>query len=434
MRGVKERAHLRGQAGSAEGDLIAERIESKAGGMLPRSLGRADSAFWRVRLHPNRKLDPTSIFDALDEPLEPGRRQFIDFNNTAVFSPFPYLPQASAIALTIPFELSPIVMMYLGRVANVVCIVVLIFLAIRAAPVFKYVFLLVASMPLSIFQIASLSADGMTNAMSLLFTALALRSVISFNVVYKWMLVCAAARGRVKQTYTVLTLLAFITPLAQTERSASKWLQAALIPATSFAIAGMWAILIRDVYVPIQWIDGVDPAAQAAFILNRPLSYLKEVFSHYSASWYGDVELMIGRLGWLDPYLPLWFWNTYAVLLVLVALTDSNPHFWLSLWQRIVSLCTVIIGIISVTTALYICCNPLRGDVVQGMQGRYFIPFLLPALLGFYNRKLPMMLQSISVKHRTIRGHGEVVLAIWLIFSIVFSLNIMLQRYYGFST
>ena len=426
-----EQTHLFRAYQIAEGGLIAQRVNGKSGGMLPRSLGRADSAFWQVRLRPDRKLDPTSIFDALGHPLDPQRRQFIDFNNTAVFSPIPYLPQALAIALVIPFELSPIIMMYLGRVASVVAIVVLIFLAIRLIPTFKYVTLSVALMPMFIFQMASLSADGITNALSLLFVALVLRSTIDFNTIYKWILVCAATIGLCKPAYTVLTLLVFVVPLVQTERSALRWLQAALVPAISFIASGAWAFLMRDVYAPIQWVDGIDPAAQMAFILGKPLSYLGEVFSHYSDSWYGNLELMIGRFGWLDTYLPWWFWNTYAALLVLLALTDGSPHFSISLSQKFICLSTVVIGIVSVTTALYICCNPLRGEVVQGAQGRYFIPFLLPALLGLYNQKLPQMLKSDSEKYGTIRGRGEVVLTVWLISSIAISLNIMLQRYYG---
>lgn len=196
-------------------------------------------------------------------------------------------------------------------------------------------------------------------------------------------------------------------------------------------MAGIRAVLNRDVYAPIQWIEDVNPAAQTAYIMDMPLRYLTEVFSHYASSWHGDLELMIGRLGWLDTYLPRWLWNTYAALLILVALTDGDSHFRLSLWQRMVSLCTAIIGIISVTTAVYICCNPLRGDVVQGIQGRYFIPFLTATLLGLYSRRLATTLRSDSIKPVTIRCYADVVLVMWLVFSTVFSLKILLHRYYG---
>ena len=426
-----EQTHLFRAYQIAEGDLIADNNNGRAGGVLPRSIGSADSAFWQLRFDSDRKLDPKTILDALHEPLESGDRKFIDFNNTAVFSPLLYLPQALAIAVAIPLELSPIGMMYLGRLANLLFVVVLIFLAIRVAPVFKRVILLIALMPMSIFLMASLSADGMTIAISLLFTALVLRSTITVDGVDQWLLLCAAAMGLCKPTYMVITILAFIIPPAKTGMSPRKWLQAALIPATSLAAAGGWAILIRDVYAPIHWVDNVNPAAQAAYIMDIPLRYITDVFLYYSASWYGGVETMIGRLGWLDTYLPGWFWTTYAVLLVLFALSDGDSNFRLSVWQRVISLGTVIVGIVSVTTAVYICCNPLRGDVVQGIQGRYFIPFLLPALLVAYNRKLTRTLQSDSIKPIEIRCYAGIVLTMWLIFSIGFSLAISLQRYYG---
>lgn len=168
-----------------------------------------------------------------------------------------------------------------------------------------------------------------------------------------------------------------------------------------------------------------------AYVTGAPLRYLSETLCHYSISWYVYLEQMIGHLGWVDTQLPWWFWTAFAVLLVLVALIDSEPGFELCLRQRIVSLCTTIVGILSVTTAIYICCNPLRGDVVRYIQGRYFIPFLTAALLGFYNSKLLWTLRPFSIKPLTIRWYVDIVLITWSIFSIVFTLTILLQLYYG---
>lgn len=426
-----EQTHLFRAYQIAEGGLIAESHKDTAGGTLPHSIGRADHAFWQVRFHPDRKLDPQTVFDLLTEPLQPEKRQFVDFNNTAVFSPLPYLPQALALRLAIPFELSPLVMMYVGRLANTVVSIVLIFMAVKTAPVFKRVIILVALMPMSIFEIASLSADGMTIAVSLLFTALVLRCTLGSRAVYRWTLVCAAALGLCKPTYAVLTMLAFIIPLARSEGGLKKWLQAALVPTAGFAAAGLWAMLIHDVYSPILWVEGVNPSAQTAYIIDEPLHYLAQIWSHYSASWHGYLELLVGRLGWVDTRLPGWFWSTFALLLLLFALIDGTPEFSLTLLQRTVSLCAAVIGIIVVTTAIYICCNPVRSAVIQGMQGRYLIPFLPAALLGFYNRKLPGMIQAyLFIPTRTEGSIGAVVGA-WLVFSILFSLKILLQRYYG---
>ena len=275
-----EQTHLFRAYQIAEGNLIAQKFKDNAGGVLPRSVGLADSTFYQIRFHSDRKLDPKTIFESLHEPLDPEDRQFIGFNNTAVFSPLPYLSQALALSLAIPFELSPVVMMYLGRIANLALVVMLIFLAIQVAPVFKRVILLVALMPMSMFQVASLSADGVTIAISLLFTALVLRSTVTFDAAYKWTVLCAAALGLCKPTYAVLTLLALIIPLAQNKSTTRKWLQVALIPATSFALAGLWAMINRDIYTPIKWIEGVNPTAQTAYVADAPLHYLSGALYH----------------------------------------------------------------------------------------------------------------------------------------------------------
>ncbi len=88
----------------------------------------------------------------------------------AWYTPLPYVAQSLVAAL----PLRPMIVFYGGRVANLLVAMILIALAIRAAPDYSGVFAAAALLPMSLYELASLSADAATIALAWLFTALLL--------------------------------------------------------------------------------------------------------------------------------------------------------------------------------------------------------------------------------------------------------------------
>jgi uncharacterized membrane protein len=91
------------------------------------------------------------------------------FPSSLAYSPVCYLPQAVGIALGRLFDLPPVALLYLGRLMAVVCTVFLGYAALAATRFFRWPLLLLLLMPMTLFQAASLSADAVTNALSIVF-------------------------------------------------------------------------------------------------------------------------------------------------------------------------------------------------------------------------------------------------------------------------
>ncbi len=72
-------------------------------------------------------------------------------------------------------RLPPIAIFYLGRLFNLAVWLGLVFLAIRSTPIFPWVLLALALLPMSIFQGASNSTDSLLIALSLLWIASTMR-------------------------------------------------------------------------------------------------------------------------------------------------------------------------------------------------------------------------------------------------------------------
>jgi uncharacterized membrane protein len=99
---------------------------------------------------------------------------------------------------------------------------------------------------------------------------------------------------------------------------------------------------------------------------------------------------LIGVLGWLDTWLPRWIYMTYLPILVAVALFDSAcKSKVLHLWEKAYLLAICCVCFCLITMAQYLSWTKPGAPVVEGVQGRYFIPLVMPALLILSNRIKP---------------------------------------------
>lgn len=79
-----------------------------------------------------------------------------------------YLPQAIGMVVAKLLDLNVIWLMWLGRIFNLICYAGLISLAVKKAPVLKIPLLVVACIPISLYQAASLSIDSMIIGLGIL--------------------------------------------------------------------------------------------------------------------------------------------------------------------------------------------------------------------------------------------------------------------------
>jgi uncharacterized membrane protein len=71
-----------------------------------------------------------------------------------------------------PFRASPLVPFYLARLSNRIAAMGLAYLATKTVPVLEWPFVMIALSPMAMFQMAFVSAGGVTIGLSLLVVAL----------------------------------------------------------------------------------------------------------------------------------------------------------------------------------------------------------------------------------------------------------------------
>jgi uncharacterized membrane protein len=354
--------------------------DGAAGGMLPSSLIELSERFLGTRaLHGERRITAQPFrqtWQALDRPLDPNRREFVNFSSTAFYSPIAYLPQVIAIIGGRWAGAGPLALLYLARLANALVAVALLTWAVRLMPIAREALMVVGLLPMAVFEYASVSPDAGVIGTAFLFTAVALRMQLHGTWTVGDVAV-AAVSGLVfcsqKPVYAPLLVLGL--PAALTIRSAKHTL---LAQAVIFLVAlGGSAFWIR-----FSWLNAILPfvgiglTEQATYIATHPLAYAETIarsFWHYGDFYYQSV---IGVLGWMNLYLPNFAYvlPAAALLLSVVAQPVNAPR--LPLYAVAWNVLLLASSIFLIMTAVYLSFNLVGNWIINVIQGRYFLPLL----------------------------------------------------------
>ncbi|MDR3291632.1 MAG: DUF2142 domain-containing protein [Methanobrevibacter sp.] len=82
------------------------------------------------------------------------------------YMPLPYLGVAFVIKIGELLNSSLLALMYFGRLINLLIYTIIVYFSIKILPTGKYVFLLLALMPMSLYVASSISADSLNLALS----------------------------------------------------------------------------------------------------------------------------------------------------------------------------------------------------------------------------------------------------------------------------
>lgn len=406
-----ERNHFLRSYEISEARLFAFRVGgSYAGDNLPSSLARLSAALGD---HADNRLQPAQIDLARSLQLVPEQREFIEFDAPAIYSPLVYTPSAVAIAIGRAVGAGPLALIYYARFGNLLVGAWLIALAVSHAGFARPAALIVALFPMTISQLASVSADAMTYAVSFLWIALVMELVVGSQTGISrkrllGLVGLALVLSQLRPPFPCLGLLVLLMPPKRFGRKVvlmvcSAVLAASLIPAVAWnaAAAGLFANPVPG--------QNIDPAAQMKWVAYHPGGFWHRVKQDFLSKGFDYGEQLVGRLGWLNIRLPGWIPIGFALAFALSAFTGPRDSPSLSWWQRLALLPLILAGVIAIELSLYLSFNPVGSAFVLGVQGRYFVPFAFLAAFAVstcvLNQKRLDMLRAIGCTLFVIGAH-----------------------------
>ena len=322
------------------------------------------------------------------------------------YSPVVYIPQVIGITIGKIFNTSPLIMLWLGRLMNLVFWTAIIFISIRIIPFGKWAMAILALNPMAVFLSASLSADVMTTALAFLFFSLvasAYASRKSISMRYLTILfIVQILLVLTKPTNIVFSLLLLGIPINNIKNKYFKLAYFIVVTISAFLVAILWNSFVSDASSFTAQIQAagraINPSEQLQGIILSPLQYLKTVILNYVLvlpGYPGDFTFtsMFGALGWGETTIPLWTITLYLAGLFLSLLHIAGRSIEFSVKQKL--LITLVMGlfILGNITAMYVYLNSVGQSIIVGVQGRYFIPVGV-LLLGLFSFKKKILLIS----------------------------------------
>lgn len=310
--------------------------------------------------------------------------------SVATSVPLGYLASAFGIALGRALHLGAVPVFYLGRMFNMAEFAFLMYFAVRRTPVAKNAFCVIALFPMTIHVAASYSYDGMVIGVSALLLAEILRMFYGDAVTWKQMIYCfvlCAILAPSKMVYTPLICLVLLVPSDRFRTLCKRpWmLKCAMI------LAGILGLLVMQLstmssYVGegaagsyIAWADeeGYTLSWALGHIVNTIGVFLNTILQ--KTDYY--VNTMLGSsLGWFQLSVPQYFYLPFAGLFLVGCMKKTSEPRQLPYGAKCWTFLMVAGSAMLILASMFLSWTPISSTVIEGVQGRYFLP-LLPAVI-----------------------------------------------------
>lgn len=324
------------------------------------------------------------------------------FTNTAAYSPVAYGPSAAALIIARSVDASAGATVLMTRLSGVLAYTLLgaIALWVLRRRAFAWVPFTVAMLPIAAFQAGTITADTLTNALALLVSALVVKALFYRDQLGRVETVLlgvgAIALPLCKPSYVLLPLLAVLIPAALTGWPRLRRLPIVLPVITGLVLFGLWTRLSAGTTEGMglmrrreQWYS-VIPSEQMAGVLADPLGF-GEIFLRtvllrdqlYFVQFFGElgfgyvnvpaVSIIAAIIGWL--------------IAMSRSLRPDTPR-----WVSAVCFLALLITTGMIFGTLYLSFTPVDFYIIDGVQGRYFMPLAVVAsavLLAWFGRRQP---------------------------------------------
>ncbi|WP_170972058.1 DUF2142 domain-containing protein [Bacillus yapensis] len=377
----------------SEGNIINQMTVDGYGNYIPVSLVDTVS---NVRYIHQDGYKYGLVKDAFGVRLNPENRVLLR-NYASSYPPIIYLPQSLGILIGKAFD-SPLLMMFLGRIINLLAYISIMYFAIKIAPIKKFVFFLLALLPISVVHATSLSADAITNSTALLFVSyilyLAYGKVAEVN--WKHIMVVISIGLFIalsKLVYIPMILLFLIIPFKKFKDKKDYINKIILVLIGCTIPFIIWNLLnISNLSVPDLRINqNVSPKDQVMFVLTHPLYYMKVVLDTMYSLGPTQLITMVGKAATNYVYqAPSIVIYTYIFMLLFFGIVNDKNDLLVE-HRKIdkgIFLLIFISVFVLIYTALYVGITNIGDPIIGGIQGRYFIPIAVFLILSLSNRQI----------------------------------------------
>lgn len=285
-----------------------------------------------------------------------------------------YLPHVIGMKIGQILNLPVLVTAYIAKLFNCIACILLLYFSIKFIPFLKEIIFFIAFLPITMQGMASLSADGFIIATSIALISFVLYSTYTMKTTfskkhYAILLSLCLILSLSKIIYALICLFIFAIPKDRFKNQKTKFIVISSIGAICILVLGFW-------FVASSTVTFTD-AYNRNLILSNPFHYgamlvysLSYNFLLYIAGVFG------GWLEWFNISLS-WLYLFPSILIFAFLCKQARDTFYVNKTIRYLSILIFATVFISTFTAMFVSWTKPGANIIDGVQGRYFLPILL---------------------------------------------------------
>ncbi|MCD2492146.1 DUF2142 domain-containing protein [Lacrimispora sp. NSJ-141] len=340
----------------------------------------------------------------------------VDIYTTGYIAPALFLKAGRFLHM--PFT----VLYQFGRFGGLLLYCLIMCLAIRIIPTGKRILTVIALMPTPMFLACCYSYDSVVIAFISLGLSLLLREIIEKDRRFSWTdyfvaLACLVWGILPKAVYAPLVLIGLLISGSKFENKRQKWLMRAGVVFIFLALLA--SFVLPSLMSPSNFGDtrggDVNVALQMRYVLTQPFSYIKILFQNIwrrlpSCLMGAEAFLILGHWGIAG------FGTVSIVYTCIVILTEgSGDKKILSGKQKFFLFLIAAASVSLIWTAFYLTFTVPGSSYISGVQGRYFVPLLLPLFLAAGNKKIRISCSD------SVRNFVVISISAFLLFAMIWT-------------
>ena len=395
-----EDSHFKRAFQISNGNIFCKLKKDKCGNYFPQDM--LDYIYEKTTYIGDRDKKYEFSSFAIDQYTQTNYNKMVfnEYSTNQAFFPV-YIPAAGGIIIAKVFSriigmnmISSSYMIHFARLFMLITTIAITYFAIKRTPVFKKSFFTIGLLPMLLFLSSMVTYDGIVNAVFLLTLAIILDLIYKKDKIDKKDIIILVLSGilllNVKTVYFAIFMLMFLIPKNKFEKKNGKIKIAIIMILLIIGISFLFRIPNYINSVPKNEIE----SKQLSFIISHPMTYAKTLVKNVIAQRNFQITTMVGVFGLLDTYLPFVIIFVIYMNILLTGLIDGiNEKIKIDFKSKILLILYIIFVVCSVYTSMYIIWTPyilktVGGNEITGVQGRYFIPILIPLMLLLSNKKI----------------------------------------------
>ena len=308
-----------------------------------------------------------------------------------------YLPQILGVLLGVLLKFSGFWTLYLGKVFAMLFFTICIFFSIKLIPWGKMVIMTVALLPMSMELASSFSYDCVLNALCILFISYTLHLICKKDKVtwkdflFLGIIICVIAPC--KMFYFLIAGMLYLIPKEKYKSKKTYWMMN-----TGILVAGLAVLIIMRFQFLTSHVGGATPSAIEDATVNYSIATILGDIPHSISVLFNTAiiksefyynSMWGNQLGSLQVYIPTFVITSFVLVLFTAGVCTTREErviYEPDAKFRLVNLGLSLLMFLGILAALCIGWTPVTYGVIEGVQGRYFLPFLPMIFLSMRNK------------------------------------------------